>query len=264
MTDERGCVQCPAHATAEGKYASKNWYVYVYRDPDDSLPFYVGKGTDLRVFSHANGYGSKETDSKIEDIRARGKEPKIEIVARNLSEEMAYVVEMALIEFVGIGSLTNKQHGRGHKEHGRIESSRLQAYLEGEALEEESFRGCPTIVFRINRLYQPDMVPEKLYDITRGFWGVNLVNAERCKYAMCAYEGRILEIYEVTAWFAAGTTFMSRRLSKGDCNRKEFAGRICEDSKIRKKFLGKSISRLQGYESRKEFLYFGIENAQEA
>lgn len=260
MADERKNAQSIGGESVDVVSAPASWYVYVYRDPYDSRPFYIGKGTDLRAFSHVNGHGSKETDSKIKIIRERGREPEIEIVARNLSESVAYYVEMALIEFVGIDNLTNKQHGRNHKKHGSVAANRLLAYLEGEALDEESFKGFPAIVFRINKLYRPKMNAADLYDITRGFWRVDLFKAKRCKYAMCAYEGRILEIYEIGEWFSAGTTFMLRKMSKSDGNKKEFVGRICTEAAIRKRFLGKSISRMPGYGSRNEFLYFGLDS----
>lgn len=240
------------------KAIADNWYVYVYRDPMNNNPFYVGKGTDLRAFSHINGYGSKETDERISCIQRSGREPVIEIVARGLSEDVAYYVEMALIEFLGIGNLTNKQRGRGYKNHGGIEATQLQAYLVGEALTINDFKGYPTIVFRINKLYCQGMKPIELYDITRCCWHVNLSKGTKCKYAMAAYEGRILEIYEIVEWFDAGTTFMLRKLEKSDEGRKEFVGRACMNRKIRKLFLGKSISQLPGYNSKSEFLYFGL------
>ncbi len=234
------------------------WYVYAYRDPKDSKPFYIGKGMDLRAFSHAKGYGSKKTALRIAAIKKRKQEPIIEIIARDLSEDVAYYVEMALIEFLGIDNLTNKQRGRGYKDHGSIDASQLSAYLVGESLKVEDFNGFPTIVFRINKLYRRGMPAIELYDITRCCWGVNLSKAKKCKYAMSAYEGRILEIYEIAEWFDAGTTFMIRESKKSDEGRKEFVGRVCKNPKIRNRFLGKSISQLPGYDSRTEFLYFGL------
>ena len=234
------------------------WYVYAYRDPKDSKPFYIGKGMDLRAFSHAKGYGSKKTAFRIAAIKKRKQEPIIEIIARDLSQEVAHYIEMALIEFIGIGNLANKQRGHGWRRHGSIGADQLSAYLVGESLTVEDFKGCPSIVFRINKLYRRGMSAIELYDITRCCWGVDLSKAKKCKYAMSAYEGRILEIYEIVEWFEGGATFMIRELVKSDEGRKEFVGRVCKNPRVRKCFLGKSISQLPGYDSRTEFLYFGL------
>ena len=104
------------------------------------------------------------------------------------------------------------------------------------------------------------MTDVELYDITRCCWGVDCSKANNCKYAMAAYNGRILEIYEIQSWFDAGSTFMLRKMGKAEKNRKEFVGRVCSNRKIRKRFLGKSISQLPGYSSRSAFLYFGLCN----
>ena len=240
------------------------WYVYSYRDPKDSKPFYIGKGIDLRVFSHTKGYGSEETTRRITSIKKRKQEPIIEIIARDLSQEVALYIEMALIEFIGIDNLTNKQRGHGWRQHGRIDASQLSAHLGGESLTVDDFKGFPSIIFRINKLYRQSMTALELYDITRCCWGVNLSKARKCKYAMSAYEGRILEIYEIVEWFDAGTTFMINELVKPNEDRKEFIGRVCKTSKVRKRFIGKSISQLPGYDSRAEFLYFGLQGEKEA
>lgn len=234
------------------------WYVYTYRDPNSGLPFYIGKGEDLRAFSHVRGDGSQETNSRIESIRATGREPVIEIVARSLSEEMAYAIEMALIEFVGKENLTNKQRGVGYRDHGKINADRLGAYLVGECVTLNDFKGIPTIIFRINKLYKPGMSKSELYDVTRCYWNVDLDKAGKCKYAMAAYQGRIVAVYEIVAWYDAGTTFSLRDMDGADGARKEFVGRECKTKRVRKRFLGKSISKLTGYDSRTEFLYYGI------
>ena len=237
---------------------ANHWYVYTYRDPNDSRPFYVGKGTDYRVFSHASGLGSKETERRIRAIRKRNQEPVIEIVARNLADDTAYAIEMALIEFVGIENLTNKQRGRGYKEHGKIAATQLNAHICGESVSEKDFAECPSIIFRINKLYRGNMTDAELYDATRCCWDVDINRAKTCKYAMATYQGRILAIYEIAAWFPAGSTFMMRGMVPQDNDRFEFVGRLCKNKKIIKRFLGHSIAQLQGYNSRSNFLYFGI------
>ena len=65
------------------------YYVYVYSDPDTKKPFYVGKGTGNRAFSHLKDKSETDKVNKIKEIKARGKQPIIEILAHGLDEETA-------------------------------------------------------------------------------------------------------------------------------------------------------------------------------
>lgn len=93
-----------SHKTIE----ALGYYVYVYSDPDTRRPFYVGKGKGNRVFNHMDDQSENEKVRKINDIKARGKEPNIEILAHGLDEETAFKVEAAAIDLIGIENLTNR------------------------------------------------------------------------------------------------------------------------------------------------------------
>ena len=75
-----------SHKTIE----ALGYYVYVYSDPDTRRPFYVGKGKGNRVFNHMDDQSENEKVRKINDIKARGKEPNIEILAHGLDEKTAF------------------------------------------------------------------------------------------------------------------------------------------------------------------------------
>lgn len=98
-----------------------DFYVYVYSDPRDDLPFYVGKGYGRRDRYHLSETAEKTENprkhKKIVEIREAGLEPKIERVGENLSEEDAYNLELKTIRQYGRqgldpdGILTNKNIG---------------------------------------------------------------------------------------------------------------------------------------------------------
>lgn len=99
-----------------GKLENKDrrFYVYLFIDPRDGIPFNVGKGQGKRGF---------KIDRRNEDIVRRIKELDeldlgylVGFIARNLTEEDAYGIEDALIagigrKAIGTGPLLNRQSG---------------------------------------------------------------------------------------------------------------------------------------------------------
>ena len=106
----------------------RKYYVYALCEERDSkavMPFYIGKGTDDRVWQHTDDPDNdpetiSEKNKKIEAI-GKGKIKRI-IVKSGLTEYEAYMCESALINllrmdgiFVSNSSqLTNKQNGRSN------------------------------------------------------------------------------------------------------------------------------------------------------
>ena len=100
-----------------------SFYVYVYIDPRNNEPFYVGKGRGRRYKHHLNSAKSdlhyKESNrlkiNKIRKILGSGMEPIIEIFS-DLSENDSFIMEMNLISKygrmdLGTGTLTNLSEG---------------------------------------------------------------------------------------------------------------------------------------------------------
>ena len=154
------------------------YYVYVYSDPDTKKPFYVGKGKGNRAFSHLNDQSESEKVDKINEIKARGKEPVIEILAHGLDEETAYKVEAAAIDLIGIKNLTNIQRGRESSAYGKIEASILDARYSCEKLNREDIRHNLMLI-RIRQLYRNDMTPFEIYEATRGYWHNSIETARK-------------------------------------------------------------------------------------
>jgi len=93
-------------------------YNYVYINPIDGLPFYIGKGNKNRYKIHLKlikqkKHYNKYFQNKVLKIQKKGYEPDIRIFNENVSDEVAYQQEMAMIQglkIMGI-KLTNLNDG---------------------------------------------------------------------------------------------------------------------------------------------------------
>lgn len=88
-----------------------NYYVYVYIDPRNFEEFYYGKGTGDRKLAHLQDNSDSEKALRIRAIKAVGLEPIIKVIAKDLTENEAFLVEKTLIWRLG-KNLTNKSSGR--------------------------------------------------------------------------------------------------------------------------------------------------------
>ena len=93
------------------------YYVYIYYDPRNNLPFYVGKGKGDRYLSHLSEQnsdnGNNQKFNKIKEIQSEGLEPEIKFWDVKLFEDEAFNIETMLIMHFGridyedYGILTN-------------------------------------------------------------------------------------------------------------------------------------------------------------
>jgi hypothetical protein len=87
-----------------------NYYVYVYIDPRNFEEFYYGKGKGSRKNAHLEEQSDSQKSQRIAAIKKSGLDPIIRVIARNLSEHDALLVEKTLLWKLG-KQLTNISSG---------------------------------------------------------------------------------------------------------------------------------------------------------
>ncbi len=213
------------------------YYVYLYVDPFDDSVFYVGKGKGNRAFRHLEQRSESKKAARIADIRRRGKQPKIEILVHGLpDEDTALRIEAAVVDLLGLETLTNEIRGWRSGQYGRRDVHELDALYRRVPVEVRE----PAILIRIPRVYRYGMSPTELYDATRSAWRVGR-RRERVRYAFAVNDGIILEVYAIRHWFGAGATFSTRDTPPRP-DRWEFVGTLAEQ-RLRKRYVGKSVAR---------------------
>lgn len=87
-----------------------DYYVYVYIDPRNNEEFYYGKGCGSRKKAHLRDTSDTEKARRVKAIHDAGLRPVIRVIARDLSEHDALLVEKTLLWKLG-KQLTNKSSG---------------------------------------------------------------------------------------------------------------------------------------------------------
>lgn len=177
-----------------------DYYVYFLQDPRTDDVFYVGKGNGNRVFNHLDC--AIETDGvteKLDTIKAiieAGQKPRHYILRHGLSEQAAFEVEAALIDFIGVKNLSNLQSGHYSSDYGIKTAEEISAIYEAEELSTDK----SSILININKLYHREMTEKELYDATRKSWVLGN-RKEKAQYAIATYRGLTREVYKIKDWF---------------------------------------------------------------
>lgn len=182
--------------------AKNNHYVYVYFYPDTHVPFYVGKGQGKRALAQL-GIKEKERETQkiIDDIRRKGQRPIIEIIHWGLSKDAALAAEAALIQFVGLDHLTNKQTGHGtHKLHADF----IEYIRDKTPLQVSQRKGEEMLVISANSCYRDGMSRHELYDAVRGNLAVAQDRVEACRHVLVVLEKKVIDVYVNPSCVEAG------------------------------------------------------------
>jgi uncharacterized protein len=201
------------------------YYVYLLVDPLTNKVFYVGKGTENRIFAHINSAIASPLESdklaRIRSIQSQGFEVQHYIIRHGLTEKEAFEVEAALIDYIDIRELTNIVAGHDSDSRGLMQITDIIAkYLAPEIEIVE-----PVILITVNRLFRRNMNDDELYEITRGNWVTKERRRSKAKYAFCVYNGTVRQVYQIQRWFP----IKARSKDAKTQNRWRFDGVIAQD-----------------------------------
>lgn len=208
-------------------------YVYFLRDPRNQEVFYIGKGEGNRVFSHAAGVPANDGDpqqdseklARISDIKREAKQVEHFILRHGLTNEEAFELESALIDFVGLKNLSNQQGGHYASDFGLKTTGEIIAMYDAKPFSTDK----KVLLININRQFSRTMTAEEIYEATRSCWRLG-ENRNQAEYAIATYAGLTREVYAIKSWYQVN-------------DRWAFTGKLA-DSSIRESLSGKSITHL--------------------
>jgi len=215
-------------------------YVYALVDPETENIFYIGRGKGNRGFQHLkeNNDDKSEKSKTIAAIRAKGQEPRLDIIRYGLNAKSVIEVEAAIIDSLGLTNITNEIRGFD-TERGRSKSEDLNTQLGGKPLSVNEIKDNVILFFCHKSLAEGN----NHYDSTRQFWRLAENRIRKVdnngnlyyKYAFTMKGNTVLDIFKILQWFPAGTTVSSREyksLNK-NTNEWEFTGTNRNSSEFR-------------------------------
>lgn len=178
------------------------YYVYTLADPLSREVFYVGKGTGNRIFAHVTESidSPNENDklTRIREIHARQQQVLYEIIRHGMTEAEALEVESALIDFIGLKDLANLVAGHDMDVRGRMTIPEIIASYDAKPVTVAE----PALLIIVNRLFERNVSPDRLYEITRGNWVLG-PRRNKAAYAFSVFRGIVREVYRIRSWAQA-------------------------------------------------------------
>ena len=189
---------------------SIGYYVYALRDPRDQVVFYVGKGQGNRWFDHIHeSHMSPDSGSlklrRIREIEEDGHEVDAFIVRSGIAtEKQAFDVEGAVVHAFRL--LEKSGHSAGIDLTNIAEVHQPEKGLVHVKVAQTLFNApaCPDItvpcgLFRIPKLWFPEMDSNQLREATLGWWPESKVKKARssARFAFAVSRGIIRGVYAI-------------------------------------------------------------------
>jgi len=219
-------------------------YVYALIDPRTDRPFYIGKGRDNRVFSHAaralEAPNASDKYDSITEIVKSGMEVRHLILRHGMTDQSALNVESALIDFCMVINqpITNIALGHGTSAFGAMTTDEAIRKYQAAPLSkiEEGF-----VLININKTYERAQGQKSYYEATKESWVINKLKIPTLKYALSEYKGFIVEVFKIVQWYAVDAKDKNGkpRIRWG------FNGIIAE-VEVRNRYLNKSVQKTPG------------------
>lgn len=226
------------------------YYVYMLLDPNNDMPFYIGKGKENRVFDHLK-CALNDIDSmtakyqKIREIDKSGKLVKHVIVRHGLKDEKhAYQIEASLIDSLRYLNfdLSNLVSGHNSIEKGLMTSDEIIRLYNADPLNK---MGDDCIIININRKYKQAFKNQSIYSATKETWTINKKKLDKIKYVLSEYKGLIVEVFIVNVWYPKEREYNKGAKNFGKTKIGYGFNGVVADSKIRDLYLNKSIVHLK-------------------
>lgn len=219
-------------------------YVYMLVDPRSGQPFYIGKGRGNRVFDHVT-FALEEPKSsdkyeRIREIVSEGYQVSHLILRHGLSDESAFEVESALIDFCTVldQPMTNLVAGHGTSAFGAMTSDEIIRKYKAEPLShlEPGF-----VLININKTYKRAKGQLSYYEATKELWVIAEDRIPTIKYALAEYKGVIVEVFKILDWYSKEAISRSGKIGM----RWGFNGVVAEDE-VRERYLNKAVNKPRG------------------
>lgn len=185
------------------------FYVYLLRDPRDSVVFYVGKGTGNRVFAHAQDALLADVDTqlslkldRIREIHDSGQSVRTEILRFGLTSREAYEVEavaIQLLQDLPKAALTNLVSGHHVGARGWMSTADAVTVFEAPPAPDITE---PVLMIRPTQLWYPGMSDDELFEVTHGWWVLNPARASSASHVLSVSRGVVRAVYRPDEWRA--------------------------------------------------------------